>query len=49
VGADQLSDAPVINRPLTAKDVGPDAPEEQGRPLLSAPKGVEWIAAGGSR
>jgi poly(beta-D-mannuronate) lyase len=42
-GADQLSDEPVTNRPLTPAEVGPDAPE-MDRPLFSVPEDVEWIA-----
>jgi poly(beta-D-mannuronate) lyase len=43
VGADQLSTQSPTNRILTAKDVGPDAAEED-RPWISTPKlNVEWI------
>jgi len=42
VGADQMSDAPSINHPLTPADVGPGAPDEPERPLLTSPK-AEWI------
>ena len=42
VGADQfLKDVP-RNRPLTPADVGPTAPVERDRPLISKPQ-VEWI------
>jgi poly(beta-D-mannuronate) lyase len=44
VGADQFSTDAPLNRPLTAADVGPNAPEEKDRPLISAPKDVRWIA-----
>jgi poly(beta-D-mannuronate) lyase len=42
VGADQFSTEAGVNRPLTPADVGPDAPAEKERPLISAPK-VQWI------
>src|SRR5688572_3585971 len=42
VGADQFSHQAPVNRPLTETDVGPGAPEEQDRPLISAPK-VQWL------
>jgi poly(beta-D-mannuronate) lyase len=42
VGADQFSKEPPLNRPLTLKDVGPNAPPEKERPLISKPK-VDWI------
>ena len=43
VGADQFvkEQAPVLNRPLTEADVGPNAPAELDRPLISAPD-VTW-------
>ena len=44
VGADQFSTAPGRNRPLKEEDVGPNAPEEKDRTLISAPK-VQWIPA----
>ena len=44
VGADQFSTEAGRNRPLKEQDVGPNAPEEKDRPLISAPK-VQWIAA----
>ena len=37
VGADQFSKEPAINRPLTESDIGPNAPQERDRPLISAP------------
>jgi poly(beta-D-mannuronate) lyase len=42
VGADQVSEALPMNRPLTAADVGPKAAEEERRAMLLAPK-AEWI------
>ena len=42
VGADQLSKEAPLNRPLTPQDVGPNAPAEKDRPLISRPQ-VEWI------
>ena len=42
VGADQFSKDAPLNRPLTAQDVGPNAPAEKDRPLISQPQ-VEWI------
>jgi poly(beta-D-mannuronate) lyase len=42
VGADQLSKDAPLNRPLTPEDVGPNAPAEKDRPLISQPQ-VEWI------
>jgi poly(beta-D-mannuronate) lyase len=42
-GADQVSDAPVINHILTASDVGPNAPEGI-RPMLAVPK--EYVTDG---
>ncbi len=43
VGADQFSNEPVLNRPLKEADVGPQAPEDNDRPLIAAPK-VQWPA-----
>ena len=50
VGADQLvkEQAPVLNRPLTQADVGPDAPQEPDRPLISAPD-VKWPSGDAQR
>ena len=42
VGADQFSKDVPIDRPLTPQDVGPDAPAEKERPLISQPQ-VEWV------
>jgi len=39
VGADQVSDGPAVNRPLTPADVGPGAADDAARPLLSGSKG----------
>jgi poly(beta-D-mannuronate) lyase len=44
VGADQFTDQPGRNRPLKEEDVGPNAPKEKDRPLISAQQ-VEWIPA----
>jgi len=41
VGADQFSTATAIPCPLTAADVGPSAPPERDRPLISAPQ-AQW-------
>jgi poly(beta-D-mannuronate) lyase len=47
IGADQASDARITNRPLTAADVGPTAPEAD-RSAISAPiLDVEWIVPPG--
>jgi poly(beta-D-mannuronate) lyase len=43
VGADQLVKELANARPLTEADVGPNAPAEPDRPLISAPK-VQWPA-----
>jgi poly(beta-D-mannuronate) lyase len=43
VGADQASDAPVINHVLTTADVGPNSPEGS-RTMLAVPK--EYLAPG---
>ena len=47
VGADQLvkEQAPALNRPLTEADVGPNAPADADRPLISAPV-VNWPTDG---
>jgi poly(beta-D-mannuronate) lyase len=42
VGADQLVAGGVTRHPLTEAEVGPKAPEEGDRPLISGPK-AEWI------
>jgi poly(beta-D-mannuronate) lyase len=42
VGADQFSADASSGRPMTEADVGPNAPEEKDRPLIGAPKAVEW-------
>jgi hypothetical protein len=48
VGADQFSTEIATNRPLTDADVGPDAPQEGDRPIISAPK-AQWPAGASSR
>jgi poly(beta-D-mannuronate) lyase len=48
VGSDQISDQTPINRPLTDADVGPNAPPEQDRSLISAPQ-VQWPGRSASR
>jgi hypothetical protein len=41
VGADQFDEGTPTNRPLSEAEVGPAAPEEPDRTLISAPK-VQW-------
>ena len=48
VGADQFTPGTPLNRPLTANDVGPTAPQEEDRPLISAPQ-VQWPPAPAAR
>ena len=49
IGADQFSEKPAINRPLTEADVGPSAPADDDRPLISAPLKIQWIIKVASR
>ena len=46
VGADEFSVAAALRRPLTAADVGPNAPEDNAPPVITAAPGGHTIASG---